>query len=791
MVIRYLIARLKKTILPTIGISLALSAVVFLLVVATAMPDILEVATENHSRRISGDADLVLTNAHNTPDRFFGLTRLREDPVLAEHAKYIYGLFWTYAQLDTGDGQRSFGTVFAGDMQAQSLHNPLVPGIMPGFLPESGIIIGEDFAKEQNIRLGDRMYVVFGGRRVGFDVMGIARNEGLLATGNAVFIPSAAMSRIIPMVGTGIVTHAFIRANNSESLGVITRHLEIYYYRLRVVSGGEAGYVQRVVNQFSIHIFLVAVITVIFCLMSLFLLLRLAFSRDKQNFMRLSTLGMRQSRLVLISVLYGLLLCAFGVGFAVSALQITASIIASIPILTGYRFGAFPYVFGIGSGLTAGIICSVFSIFAPSGVSSKSKCRIVFCVIWFFLFLLSGIAGILLETHASNLALVFICGAFFGLLLFPPYAIALLTSKIHSKAKNIFTLRLKTLTNNRGYGRFVSFGLIVTLVMIMAVSLPIETRRAAEPPLLPFDSAVIAITDPSAEVFEAVTVAGGVDIAVRAEVDLRADLTFGNLEFGGNLFGLDEDGFALFGANFGATVLFDGAGAVIGRRMAVSRRLRVGDEFIYSRQGRKHVFIVAEIFETDYLGGSVVLVDLAVFAKYGRPYSDILIASGGDTDYVMRNVAMIDGLYGAVLSINDLANFVVATFGEFAWLINWLSAVIITLAAITVALMIVIRQLAEERLVSSLIPLGLTKANHLKQMLFSVFVALFSAFMSIPVFVFLITQASFSFFNMFGIRDTIRVNPSVAIVVTLLCFIFITAVEAMTVAAKRPEKHLI
>jgi len=788
MVLRYFIARLKKTILPTIGVSFALSIVVFLMVIVTAMPDILGVATENHSRRISGDADLVLTNSYDSSARFFGLTALREDEILTEHAEYIYGLFWTYAQLDTPNGRRSFGTVFAGDLSAQNMHNPLA-GIVPGQLSDFGIIIGEEFAEREGIRGGHQVHIVFGGRRVSFAVQGIARNEGLLADGNAVFISSAALSRFIPFLGSGIVTHAFIRANCPRSLQIIAEHLSAYYPHLSVSSGGEIDEIQRSVNQFVVHISLMAFITAVFCLISLFILLRLAFSRDRQNFERLSALGLSKFKLALISALYGLLLCVFGIGFALIALQaVLPAVIAASPLLAGYNFGFLPYAVGIGSGLAVGTVCAILSIFAPKTASIGVKRKLVFYAIGFAI-VGAGIIGVLIAVTFPHIALLLLCFSLLGLIFFLPKIIAPITAKIHDKTKNIYTLRLKTLAHNKSYNNFVSFGLIVTLVMVLGVALPLEVQSAMQSPLLPFDTAVIAITDPSAEVFERVTQANGVQAAVRAEADFRANLSVNNLEFGAGLFGLDEEGFVLFGADFDATALFDGRGAVVGDALASRQRLRVGDEILYSRQGRNKSFVITKIIRSDYLDGRFVLVDLDSLAVDGRPYSDILIASYGDLDYTMQAVAMVGGLYGAVLDVTDFLHFVFSIFGEFAWLLNWFSTVIISLALATILLMIIIRRIAEDKAILTLTPLGLTKQKHLVQTLFSVCVALLAVMISIPMLVFLLENASLSFFFIFGLREAAGASPIITIPVAIMCFIFIITVEVVVAAAKKIERQ--
>ena len=484
MALKYFFARLKRNFGLTVMGSLALFLVCITLIIATAMPAMLNDSLLDYNRQLCGNADLMLSNSNDTKDRFFGLTALRSDSDLTKNAEYINGYFMAFAELKINSPQGDFCTLFAADYQKQNDYNPILSDDLPENITDSDIIIGKNYAVTFGIITGDIVKISFVGKDIPFRVVCIAENKGLFNSANAVFISSKALSRFIPFLGSEIVTHCFIKAKDNASLSIISAHLKAEYDYLSVKPAIQIDEVRNT----TIPLVFVSVLIVIFCAISLAVLLRLIFNRDKANFELFRALGMPKKRIKFISILSSLTMCLFAFIAAVGvALFVESYIRAKSTLFSALSIGALPYIVGIPGGLLISIICTLLSTReAGAGTNyKKAKPKKIFSIDSWLIFLgftiLTALSYFVIDVYLYAGLLLAIAGLL-GVIMFLPKTIGKIYAGIYTRKQNIYTLRLKSLTKKpdwQKFALFVTLGLTVILLLITtAASIRINIQNA-------------------------------------------------------------------------------------------------------------------------------------------------------------------------------------------------------------------------------------------------------------------------------------------------------------------------
>lgn len=795
MTLRYFAARLKRTAWPMLAGSAALFIVALSLIVAVALPPILNTALTAYNKQLCGDADIVLTNASDTADRFFGLTALRGDGILSSNSIYINGYFKAYARIASKGADGEYCTLFAADFQKQNEYNPIVSDNLPEILWRDDIIVGADYAESAGLLRGDTVNILFGGKTAEFTIACIAGNEGLFHSGNAVFINSDALRHKLGLpFGSEIVTHCFIKAKDGAALSAVTERLETAYARLDFAPAADAAIVSDVKSVIAIPAICIAVIVSVFCLISLTVLLRLTFARDRENFALLRTLGASRGQLAAVTALTGLLMCAVSLPAAYFASLAVQHFGAGMMfLLRDFRIGALPYIVGLGGGFIAGMACAFLGSFAtppatkgmrghpfvPKGWTRNGRGRFLPFVI-FALSAVFSIAGVLTIRRAPYLGLAFIVLALAGFIFTLPKAAAPLFSALHRGFKNIYTLRLKTLSRSPDWQKFVSF-IIAGALVLLTVMLPGINARNYVGNDYPFDIVVTEIRSASEGLFRDVSEAAGTAGAVKAELHLNARLSAGGLTLNGSFLALEKDGFDYFGADFGLAQEYGGTGAVVGSLLASQRNLRRGDTFTLFRGADKIEFTVAGVVKSDYLGGNFILADLARVAAEARPYSEILVKADGAAD-LKDVIAGIDSAVSdsvSVLDIKALGGFLSGFFWEFIGLLDVLCAAIAVLTALTVLLMIVMRRSARAGEAPRLRPLGLTVAADVRHNLFSAFFALLPIAVFLPFLILILCRASSAVYYGFGVRMEMNYLAPVVFTAAAAFLAFIALTETL------------
>ena len=784
MIFKYFIARLKKTALPTALTSVALGLVVVLLMAAFSVPSILHTALGNQARRVSGDADIVLSLNQNYNNQFFSLTRLREDEVLMANSYYIYGHFSTVIQVQNERGDIALVTLYASEWYSQSKHNPLM-GAIPGHgavLDDFGIIIAAQLAEDLDVVAGQRIAFRVGGDFINFIIMGIADNTGIFYSGAAVFVENSALPRIARGLTRGMVTQVFIRANDRQSLYVIKQHLAYEFDHLVVSPAGVDAALTAVANEALIVSNFVAFITVLFSLISLYILLRLAFTKDRRNFELLNALGMQRGGLVAVLTLNGLVLCALGLTAAFLTVFFVSGLIGAIPILYCYVVPVWVYALSMSIGLVVGLMCAVVSGLALGNRAKRLKVQMPYHVklAAFLAGVTFGIIGLFVIEAVPLLALIFICAMLFAVVFLLPPLIAPLYGFLHSCAKSMHTLIASATANKASSNRFSTFAVIAFVLAVFVISMPLTTGRAfTETPTLPFSAVIMSVAGFEDYSIVQVSSIEGVEMAARAHFSLSQNVRFREFNFNSTVLGLDAAGFELFGVDLDSALSKNGAfafrsGAVIGRQTARNRALSIGDELTLQIRGVAQTIRVTYILNSSYLNGSFILLDIDFFYS-GGAFSSIIV-SGSEAS--LSAVAGIEGA-GAVVSASDFGNFLTAAFANFAWLLNLLSGTILTLAIAALIFMIIIRRQADDKMLLRLLPVGLTKAKRIGVVITSVLMVMLPLVGLLPLYAFITQRASLGMFMLFGMRSVISDVGLLPVIVAAAGLAFVAAVEAI------------
>jgi len=459
---------------------MALFFVMLVLTVAAAMPVIVNDALRKYSTQLSGDADIMVVNMSDKGS--FDMGALRETDI-PDFSEYITGFFMMIAEIEF-DSQKEFCTFFAADFKQQQEYNPIISDNLPDpdYFSESDIIIGENYAREMGIKVGDRINLtVFGGTRFEvtkeFCVAGIAENKGLFIAGNAIFVPATQGSRSLWIwleqpFASDTVTHAFIKAKDKAHLSRIQEILDGEFVHLNAGEAVDTNFITREVQGTMMPIYFVSVLVTIFCAFTLVVLLRLIFARDKKNYALMRMLGIRSGQIIAINAMTALVICLLGVAGVVLVLNFAQGFMRSLSFILGdTKINALSYIIGIGGGVAISLLCTFLGSLEPrpkpvKQKTCKGRTRVIATIsLAIFSCVLISIALV----HQGISWLSFICGLI-GLAVFIAMIpkvflhVADLTYRIKPSA---LTLKYKTLSRSKDWQRFIVFITIGTVVILM------------------------------------------------------------------------------------------------------------------------------------------------------------------------------------------------------------------------------------------------------------------------------------------------------------------------------------
>ncbi|MCL2522566.1 MAG: hypothetical protein FWE36_06875 [Erysipelotrichales bacterium] len=786
MIIKYSYARLKQSKAITLSSAIVLSLIVLAVMILFTMSSIFKHGMINFQRQLSGDADIVLTSA---ADRFFGLSALREDDILKDNSLYIHGFLRTFAQVERAEGANDFSTIFAADFDSLQQFNAIRAHYLPSFLIDTDIIISNSYARERGLLVGDSLTLSLGGRRAVYQIVAIAENEGIFYSGNAIYMTHRALARILPFLGSGIfiatdiVNYAFIKANDLESLSLIEERLKTNFSHLNVTEAVDFLYIENVVSRFTEPVIVVSLIASVFCVISLLVLLRLMFAKDRKNFLLLKMLGMSKKGIALITILTGLIIAVLGFIGALLFSKLLIFIMGqALPLFSGYNLGFLTVLIAVSVALFGGIGCALLcarvtieeKVIKKSNMTKGIKAIIVLVLSGF-----SAISALLIIRNYPFIALVLIVISLIAIIVTMPKVITIGANFWHKKKANIYTLRFQTLSQAISWQRFSLFITLGVLVILTSMSASYTLNNNFNAQMnYPFEIVVTEISAPNQNLVERIAETEGVSEAIKAQLHLGARIYLNDNYIYSNLLALEDKGFAYFGADF---TLINGIGVAVGRQFAIRNSLELDSEIVFS--GRENIsFRIVEILDTEYLNGNFILADLAKVVANARPFSEILIATNESTALVLSNVNSAIAALGAsasALEISALASFMQQWYIEFVWLFNIFIFSIAAVAALTSFLMIFLRRKSNLEETRRLKLIGLSNSADIKQNLFSLFFGLLPIFIILPILMFLIAQASLPLFMIFGSYRDMHYNLLMVSLTVLGSFSFVLVVESI------------
>ncbi|MCL2630550.1 MAG: hypothetical protein FWD49_03385 [Firmicutes bacterium] len=794
MTLRYFLARLKRATLPAVASAISLAIIILIITIASAIPNIVREIFTAHNLQFSGNADIVLSLPQESSSRFFGLTALNEDEEIKLRSEYISGYFRTYAHIGRhGESPLEFATVYATNFNQLQRFNPINAVGLPNSIDESEIIIGREFAKKHNIKKHDSLVVSLGQTNAIFSVIAIAENEGLFFTGNAMVISSHALSRLINIPFTSqLVTHAFIKANSPSDLKEIREYIsESQDYSLEIRNATEFERLELFLEDVIVLTTVVGVIAVLFCLIALAVLMRLLFAKDRANFELLSAIGTPRRSIFGVTLLTGFFVCLIAFGLSALLDFLSLAVFRSLSfLLKDISFGLFPRLLGNGVGLILGLIFAVLAGRVKTEGEKKPKVKrastrgqAVLKLAFFGIALLLGIIGILIINSLPILGSVFALISLIGIFITLPWLTALMCGGLHKVFKNMYTLRATALTNSQSFPRFLKFltlGAFVVLLVVMS-SAQIHEKVESETHF-PFQILVTEISSPNDALFEKVASAEGASTAHKAVISLssRAVYNNGEAESFSHIFGLEEGGFALFGANHLVTSAHGGRGATVGALIADRFNLKIGDSFTVFVGKREIALTVGEILDSRYANANFILADLSLLNARAGGFSDILITANAKKDSAVLNISAVAGSGAMVISIEEFANFMITWYSEFFWTFDIFAGALALLSAITALFMISMRRINSRELILRLKPLGFSQVADLKQNLVASFIALLPSLIlwAFLLLLFLKGLAPLLYITT-GFSASYFYSLPVAVLTSVLSAVFITASDSI------------
>jgi len=778
----YFLANIKQSILLTIFSIFALALTISMLVMAIASPAIIDDVFFVASKQFSGDVDLILSTYPDSDTRFFSLSELRDDNRIQENSTEIHGFFRTFASIQFGETHANFVRLIAGDFNTQQAFNPIISDFFPQVIHASHIIVSEDWATRNRANIGDRVSIVFGGRTTVFEIATIAKSEGIFAGGDTVFIPSIALNRVIPAMGSTIVTHAFIRTVNSKATTAIKDVIySDYNYRHLLVQTIEGNFLNSdQANSMRVHTVLLSMISALSALVALFVLMRLKFSTARHDFVLLKNLGLRKSQAVAITLLMAVFLSllssilAVGISYAVVALLGNAHFFASGISVSGLALGL-----ALGGGFVLSMLASLVGIKSEKAVTEKSKFLLWRYkeVIVFWISLVVALVFISIIQSVSYLLLIVLFIFLIGLIYSIPKIIEygfLVLSKIK---QNIYTLRFNQIAGSNGFSRLLSFIMVAMLVVAISSTIIEASTILVEDMNYPFDIVVTELTSVNNTLVNQLLELDGIDNILRASVLLNTPISVSNAIFNTTVIGLEDDGLRFFGSS----VLEDN-GIIIGNRLARNRYLSLGQSLSFTHGTIEHQKEIIGIVDSDYFGGSFILVNLCLLANDVRPFNELLIIgkSEVEVDNLLFEVSNIVGTGGATVRAENIDGLAVGDFVGIVEIVQAFCIVIIVLVALVAMLLMLLQAKLLTQKAEKLEPLGLRFSVDIKHLVICISIIVLSLFLILPFIMLLFSLSSRAIFISVGIRaqiifftSTIWLSAFFSVVFIVLAFVVI------------------
>lgn len=783
MTLRYLLARTKQNKGLTTACAAAVALIAVIFIIAAVMPALIESALTSYNRQFSGDSDLTVTLSEISADRFFNLYDLRDDEELAANTEYINGYFKSIVRFDGFDG---YFTLFAANYEELNGYNPVKAANKPAVLRNDEIIISESFASSRGIKKNDRLTLILGGRSATFDVVCIAENSGLFYSGETVLIASSALNRLSPF-GSGIVTHCFIKASEGK-LNAVRQVLSEKFPRLKFADSADTAEIEIWTRKLAMTLLFLAVLAVVFSVLSFSVLLRLTFARDRNNFDLMKNLGMTKGGVTAITMLTGLLICVIGLAAAVPVAELAFLGLRSASVLlAGASAGIGSYAIGLSAAFA--VIMFSAALCGRTRKEKKFKKPTRRSVIIFALSAAAVLAVVFLKDISPVIAAVFAALSVVGFIAALPGTAAHANKALYKHKPSMSTLGLSALSQKKDFRRFVSFFTAAALIITVFITATISTNQKINQ-TYPFDIMVSGIRTPDETLYNRVSAANGAEDTVKGTVLFLEPATTEKRELIFNILGLEERGFGFFKADYALTQQYGGYGAVIGKMVARQNALTYGD-WIEVSFGKETIrFFVAGIMTSDLMHEDFMLVDFAAFSAPARPYSDLLVKSSGDTAQTLLAVTAAAGAYATVAEIQVLANYLYGQLADFMWLTDAFSVIFILLVAMTTVFMTVIRRLKEREETKKLVPLGLSPGGDARRNLFAAAAGFLPVLFLLPLLMWLLTVFSFGVFLMLKIANELEFLLPTAVICSAASYLFIVAAEVIISRRLYVKKNL-
>jgi|GEM_PF-5176155 len=771
MIFRYFVKRLRKKILFTLMGTAALCLIMLALISSFAVSGLIDTALLNFQLQTAGDADIIITT---TPrgTRFFNLSVLSSDIRNAvggdyydSNIEYIYGHYKTFARVIHKNRPDDICTLFIGSFYEQQKFHPLI--LLTEQIEHLGtneIIINEEFAAQNNLLIGDTIDIAVA-RSVTFTIRGIAKNEGLFYSGNSFFADfdhiTSTNNTLVRLLNirqtfTGTINKALIRVVDSNAGTIAAIHYAFdsmhWYSSLDIRHPADAEWMGGSAAYAKIGVWFAAIIITIFCIITLWVLLRLSFASDKESFKLLKSLGMSKLHIAAVAVLTVLFMGVIAVPISIVVLETVAGFLhASFIIFRGASVPIWAYFIGAGTAMFIGILCAVVSLREKTLKKPKPK-----------------------TTKELNSAT-----KKEGSITMPSIA-APVFDAVYKNCPNMLSLRLKTQSRSPLWRKFSVFAGISILVIIVMV-LTVADMRYANPThnvTFPFDIIITDIRTSNSQMLTDIKQTDGVGQAITAKFFFHETFFAGDNSFRNTLIAMDENGFSHFGADFECV---QSNRAVVGNTFARSANLRMGSEFSFNAGGEYYSFIISNIIDSSFLGGRFALVDIAAVAGEDYSFTEMFVILDEAADInsaindINYNITEDMLIFGAV---NYFAFLSVLTV-DIVWIVNIFGICIIVLAILTLILIIIMRNSVSKKEMIYLRPLGFEIKRRIRDNSSAFAILLMPMLLVLPLFAFILTRISFLIYSAFGVRQIMQFRFSIIAIIIAASYIAMLIIETI------------
>ncbi|MDR1093392.1 MAG: hypothetical protein LBL66_04515 [Clostridiales bacterium] len=621
MLFKYIQSAFRKNkgyyILQTVAAALITIALVFVF----CRSALLNGAAEAYQRQLSGDADVRVT-AEGSPDRFFSLSNIKNDPVIGPLSAEVRGYFKTCVAVGTGDAA-VFCTAFVAPYGELRRWNPFSfeKGETPPELTDSGVVASRSFAEARGARTGAVLRLSFGELDAEYTVAAVAEDRGLFAnvqgSFNSLFLSAEGFRRIFSKnyfanYNADIVTDAFIRLNGAEGAdAVLARIGEISDLSARRVAAG----MDDVSGLASAPLGLVAVCAAVFCFCAFTFLLYLLFLNEKPSLSAIRAVGMTGRSAFGIECAIGGLV--FAGGFFLGAFLSAAAAFAlrnTHFLLADFRIGVSVYG---RAGLSAAVSAGAAVLIAHAAAYPERLGR-------FFRFVFRG----------SGFALFAAPYALYGL------------AKLFRAGRG---LRGALLKNNlrggvwRGAAFLLLAGTCAFLLSFSALN-GLNARARAVAADVKFDAVIANLGAEPDRYYDSVAAFGEAGAVYRARAYFDGLVVWGGRTASALVLAGERDFIADFTGFTGeeaARFSSQKDACIVSAAQSARYGLRPGDAVTAVLNGEEREFRVFAVLNDDFYFGFYFLINL----EPGAPYTHLIVdtAEGAETGaFRTRNLIVID-----------------------------------------------------------------------------------------------------------------------------------------------------